>query len=143
MNGGSGMNLGGTARLGTVKATMVEANHLGATSAGFVVTLEDGQRVYHAGDTGLFYGMKLLAKLFSPAIACLPVGGIFTMDAKQATLAVQLMKAKRVWPMHWGSLPELSQDLNEVQMNFTKRCPGTELIINEPGEPYKLALGKE
>lgn len=140
IHNGAGMNIGGTCRLAKVKATLVEAAHVSATgpSVGFVFTLEDGRRLYHAGDTGLFYGMKLLGKLFHPSLACLPVGGVFTMDAKQVTLAVQMMKLKRVWPMHYGTLPELPADLDEVRHVLGKHCPATELIDLSPGQPYTL-----
>lgn len=140
VHNGSGMNLGGTCRVNKIKITMVEAAHLttSGASAGYVITMEDSQRIYHAGDTGLFYGMKLLTKLFNPALACLPVGGVFTMDAKQATLAVQLMRLRRVWPMHYASLPELAQDVDELRLMMTKHCPTTELIVQAPGEPYEM-----
>lgn len=140
IHNGAGMNIGGTCRLANAKATLVEAVHasMGGCCAGYVFTLEDGKRVYHAGDTTLFYGMKLLAKLFSPVIACLPVGGVFTMDAKQATLATQIMKIRRVWPMHYGTLPELAQDLDDVRLTMAKYCPNTEVILYPPGEAYPL-----
>lgn len=137
---GAGMNLGGTCRLSNVKATLVEAVHIaaGGPSAGFVFTLEHGKRLYHAGDTALFYGMKLLGKLFHPTIACLPVGGVFTMDAKQVTLAVQMMKIRRLWPMHYGTLPETAQDLDELRLTLTKHCPATQLIDVPAGTAYAL-----
>lgn len=138
IHNGAGMNLGGTCRLSKVKATLVEAVHVTAAgpSAGFMFTLEEGKRIYHAGDTALFYGMKLLGKLFHPTLACLPVGGVFTMDAKQVTLAAQMMKLKRVWPMHYGTLPEVAQDLDEVRLTLSKHCPAAEIVDLPPGQPY-------
>lgn len=140
IHNGTGMNVGGTCRLGKVKTALVEAVHIsaGGPGVGYVFTLEDSKRVYHAGDTGIFYGMKLLSKMFRPTLACLPVGGVYTMDAKQVTLAAQMMKLKRVWPMHFGTLPELAQDLDEVRATLSKHSPTTELIEQPPGAPYTL-----
>ena len=47
--------------------------------AGFVVTLETGQRMYFAGDTALFGDMRLIAELYAPEIAFLPIGDYYTM----------------------------------------------------------------
>ena len=113
-----GMNLGGTVRLGDVAATMVEANHSSAAhdehgdhyvgvAAGFVLTIEDGPVLYHAGDTSAFVGMRMIRDLYRPEVAMLPIGGHFTMGPKEAALAVRLLGAKTILPIHFGTVPQL------------------------------------
>jgi L-ascorbate metabolism protein UlaG (beta-lactamase superfamily) len=114
-----GMNLGGTVQLGDVAATMVEAKHSAAAqdeagvhyvgvAAGFVLTIADGPVLYHAGDTAVFGDMKLIRELYQPEVAMLPIGGHFTMDPKEAALAVRLLEPKLVLPLHFGTFPPLT-----------------------------------
>lgn len=113
-----GMNLGGTVQLADVAATMVEAKHSSAAhdehgdhyvgvAAGFVLTIADGPVLYHAGDTAVFGDMKLIGELYHPEVAMLPIGGHFTMGPKEAALAVWLLGAKTILPIHFGTIPQL------------------------------------
>ena len=114
-----GMNLGGSVQLGEVTATMVEAKHSSAAqdesgdhyagvAAGFVLTVADGPVLYHAGDTAVFGDMKLIQELYSPEVAMLPIGGHYTMGPKEAALAVRLLGAKTILPLHFGTFPPLT-----------------------------------
>ena len=76
--------------------------------AGFVIELEDGYRVYHAGDTQVFGDMALIRDLHRPDLAMLPIGGHFTMDPTAAALAVELLGVKDVVPLHYGTFPILT-----------------------------------
>src|SRR5690606_30723208 len=75
---------------------------------GFVVTLENGQVIYYAGDTALFSDMKLIAELYRPDIAFLPIGDRFTMGPDTAAMAAKWLGVKQVVPMHWGTFPLLT-----------------------------------
>ncbi len=126
-----GMNKGGTVAFGDIKITMVHADHssgiaaedggtiYGGEAGGFVVTLENGLTVYHAGDTNVFSDMNIIRELYAPDIALLPIGGHFTMSPKEAAYAVKLLKPEMVIPMHYGTFdaltgtPEALQDLLE------------------------------
>ncbi len=114
-----GMNLGGSVQLDDVAATMVEAKHSSAAqdeqgihyvgvAAGFVLTIADGPVLYHAGDTAVFGDMKLIGELYRPQVAMLPIGGHFTMDPKEAALAVRFLEPKGVLPLHFGTFPPLT-----------------------------------
>ncbi len=114
-----GMNLGGTVRLDDVAITMVEAKHSSAAkdergdhyvgvAAGYVLTIADGPVLYHAGDTAVFGDMKLIAELYRPEVAMLPIGGHFTMGPKEAALAVRLLGAQTILPIHFGTIPQLT-----------------------------------
>ncbi|BAS28828.1 metal-dependent hydrolase [Limnochorda pilosa] len=113
------MNKGGTAPVEGLKVTMVHADHscgiqdgdrilYGGEAVGYVVELENGFRLYHAGDTGPFYDMRLIGELYHPDVACLPIGDHYTMGPREAAYAIRLLGVKRVVPMHWGTFPLLT-----------------------------------
>jgi L-ascorbate metabolism protein UlaG (beta-lactamase superfamily) len=113
------MNKGGTVQVGDVQVTMVDAQHsssyeengvaqyLGEAS-GFVLRTPGAPTVYHAGDTALFGDMRLIAELYRPEIACLPIGDVFTMGPEQAAKACELLNVKQVLPIHHGTFPMLT-----------------------------------
>src|SRR5262245_36965761 len=109
-----GMNKGGTVKVSGVSATMVHADHscgilddgkivYGGEAAGYVIEMENGYRIYHAGDTNVFSDMKLIGELYRPDIALLPIGGHYTMGPREAALACRLLGAREVVPMHHGT----------------------------------------
>jgi L-ascorbate metabolism protein UlaG (beta-lactamase superfamily) len=68
------------------------------------VVAEDGSPAfYDAGDTGLFSDMALIPELYSPTIALLPIGGIYTMKSTEAAIAVRNLQVRTVVPMHYGN----------------------------------------
>lgn len=120
-----GMNLGGTVQLDDVAATMVEAKHSSAAedetgthyvgvAAGYVLSVADGPVLYHAGDTAVFGDMKLIAELYRPEVAMLPIGGHFTMGPKEAALAARYLEPKIILPIHYGTIPELKGTPEEL-----------------------------
>lgn len=113
-----GMNKGGTVRIADIEATMVHAYHsssihegdqtvYGGEAAGFVIRMPGGFTIYHAGDTNVFGDMALIAELYAPDLALLPIGGHYTMSPREAALAVKLLRVKHVVPMHHGTFPVL------------------------------------
>lgn len=114
----SGMNKGGSQEAGPLRVTMTHAVHscgisdegkilYGGDAAGFAVTLPDARRIYFAGDTAVFSDMALIAEIYEPELAFLPIGDLFTMGPKEAAVACRLVKAKKVIPMHFGTFPPL------------------------------------
>jgi L-ascorbate metabolism protein UlaG (beta-lactamase superfamily) len=83
-------------------------DHYAGVAAGFVLTVADGPVLYHAGDTAVFGDMKLIQELYSPEVAMLPIGGHYTMGPKEAALAVRLLGAKTILPLHFGTFPPLT-----------------------------------
>lgn len=137
---GIGMNIGGTARVGDISITMTQAVHTSETGApaGYIIKLEDGTTIYHAGDTGIFAGMELLGELYKIDIALLPIGGCFTMDPFQACHALKLLKPGKVIPMHYRTFPILEQDAGLFVKLVKESLPQVEVIVLEPGQEYKL-----
>ncbi|HUZ18404.1 MAG TPA: metal-dependent hydrolase [Spirochaetia bacterium] len=76
---------------------------------GFLITM-DGKTLYHAGDTALFYDMKLIGELHPVDLALLPIGDNFTMGGADAIKAAELINAKRTIPMHYGTFDVIDVD---------------------------------
>ncbi|MBN1828757.1 MAG: MBL fold metallo-hydrolase [Deltaproteobacteria bacterium] len=68
-----------------------------AGNVGYVATL-DGMRIYHSGDSDVIPEMSSI----HADIALLPVSGIYVMTADEAVRAAELIKPKKVIPMHVG-----------------------------------------
>jgi len=77
---------------------------------GVVLTM-DGRKVYHAGDTGLFLDMKLIAEMNGPLdVALLPIGDNFTMGVRDAVKAAELLAARVAIPMHYDTFDVIAAD---------------------------------
>jgi len=138
-----GMNVGGSHMHQDVTFTMTEARHssgisdgdklvYGGDPAGFVIAVEGGPVLYHAGDTAAFSDMQLIRELHHPDIAMLPIGDHYTMGPKGAALAAKFLGAPSVLPIHWGTFPMLTG----TPAAFEKELAGTgvEVIRAEPGK---------
>jgi len=140
-----GFNLGGTAQLDDVAVTMVEATHSAAAqdehgthyvgvATGFVLSIDDGPVIYDAGDTNVFGDMKLIAELYHPEVAILPIGGYYTMSPKEAALAARLIEPKMILPIHFGTFPPLKGTPKELASLIG---PSIEVKDWTPGEVAK------
>ena len=138
--GGFGMNIGGSVTMDGITITMTQAFHSSETGmpAGYIVQLEDGTSIYHAGDTGIFGSMQLLGELYKIDLALLPIGSAFTMDPYQAARALALLKPKMAIPMHYKTFPILEQSAERFVKLATEEVPDVEVIVLEPGEQYNL-----
>jgi L-ascorbate metabolism protein UlaG (beta-lactamase superfamily) len=90
---------------------------------GYIITLSNGQKIYHAGDTDFIPEMR---KVITD-IALLPCGGTYTMTAQQAAGAANIFKPKVLIPMHWGEVVGSKADAEEVEKLFKG-----ETVILEP-----------
>lgn len=133
---GGGFNMGGTIEVKGVKATMTQAYHTSDSGApaGYIIQMPDGLTVYHAGDTCIFGGMALWGKLYRIDVALLPMGGFYTMDARQAAMACALLKCAACVPMHWGTFPLLAQDTREFERHLATTAPSCTPLIARVGE---------
>jgi L-ascorbate metabolism protein UlaG (beta-lactamase superfamily) len=136
------MNKGGTVEIQGLRVTMTEACHSSSFEengivylgepAGFIVRLENGQTIYFAGDTSLFGDMKMLAELYKPDIAFLPIGDRFTMGPDTAAIAAKWLGVKQVVPMHWGTFPLLTGTPEQLKKYLDGT--GIEMLELKPGE---------
>jgi L-ascorbate metabolism protein UlaG (beta-lactamase superfamily) len=141
---GEAPNKGGTVEMAGIKITMTDARHSSSVwqdgvlalgeAAGLVFELEDGKKVYFAGDTCVFGDMQLIGRIYEPDLAVLPIGGHFTMDPREAAVALELLGTKRCLPCHWGTFPLLAGTPDELK----RLAPGVEVLTPEPGESVEL-----
>lgn len=80
--------------------------------------------------------MKILAEIFRINLAMLPIGGVFTMDPQQATLAAKLLKVDTVIPMHYKTFPILEKDTLSYVEIMKKEAPNIKVIVLNLGEEY-------
>ena len=121
------MNKGGSINWEGLKVTLTNAFHSssfdsetkGTVYAGEAcgAVISDGVKaVYHAGDTCLFSDMKLIADMYKPDVALLPIGDVFTMGPIEAAEAAELVGCKKAIPIHYNTFPLLtgtSQEFSE------------------------------
>ena len=113
------MGKGGTQEVAGVRITMTDAVHSGSMmdegtivylggAAGFVLRQPGMPAIYFAGDTALFGDMKIIAELYKPEIAFLPIGDHYTMGPEAAAIAARMLGVRQVVPMHYGTFPVLT-----------------------------------
>lgn len=89
-------------------ATGKEEVHVGGEPVGYIIELENGFKIYHMGDTGLFGDMKFIGDYYKPDLALMPIGGHFVMSPKDAAMATrEWLHPRYVIPMHYGTTPQL------------------------------------
>jgi L-ascorbate metabolism protein UlaG (beta-lactamase superfamily) len=137
-----GMGKSGSQTFHGIRVTMVHAVHSSSfdsdgltyagEAAGFVIEFENGTRVYHAGDTGIFSDMKLIADLYHPTIAALPIGDLYTMSPYEAAAAAKMLSVKSVLPIHYGTFPALTGRPEALRKHL--EGSGIETLALKPGE---------
>ena len=134
-----GMNIGGDTLINGIKIILVPAFHSAerGREVGYIIKGKEAS-IYHAGDTGLFYDIKLYAELYSIDIALVPIGGLFTMDPYQAAKFVSLIKPKVAIPMHYGTFPPINRSPNDFAKAVKELGLETRVIILKPGEKYEF-----
>lgn len=114
-------------------ATGKDEAHPGGEPVGFIIELENGFRIYHMGDTGLFADMAFIASYYKPDLVLMPIGGHFTMGPEDAAYATrEWLKPRFVIPMHYGANP-LGTGTPEQYMRALGQG-GTRVLALKPGE---------
>jgi L-ascorbate metabolism protein UlaG (beta-lactamase superfamily) len=138
---GSDPNKGGTVDADGVKVTVTNAHHSSSIEdtytgepCGLVVELEDGKKIYFAGDTCVFGDMELIGRIYEPDIAVLPIGDHYTMGPREAAVACELLGVKRVVPCHWGTFPLLRGRPEQL----AELAPGVQVEQIQPGDSVTL-----
>ena len=138
-------NKGGTVDAGGVKITMTDARHSSSgfengtfvylgESAGFVIEVENGTKLYIAGDTCVFGDMQLIGRIYEPDVAVLAIGDHYTMSPREAAVALELLGTKRCVPCHYGTFPLLTGTPDELR----ELAPGVQVEAPEPGGSVEL-----
>jgi L-ascorbate metabolism protein UlaG (beta-lactamase superfamily) len=138
------MGKGGSQSVGEFEVTMTHAfhsnsidenglRHYAGEPAGYVIRMPGGFTIYHAGDTALFGDMKLIAELYKPELAMLPIGDRFTMGPREAAYAIRLLGVQHVIPMHYATFPVLTGTVEGLRQE-SRGIPGLEIHALKPGE---------
>jgi len=137
------MHIGGSHNFefGRVKFTiahhgsMTSDNYYAGEASGVILSI-DGKNLYHTGDTGLFYDMKLIGEMTPLDYMLLPIGDNFTMGITDAVKAVELANPKTAIPMHYNTFPVINSDPEE----FKKRVEalGKKAIVLKFGQEILL-----
>lgn len=141
-NWGHAFNKGGTITIDGVKITLTDANHSSSwyedgrflylgEPAGVVLEVEDGFKIYFAGDTNVFGDMSLIGRIYAPDVAVLPIGDHYTMGPREAAVALQLLGVARCVPCHYGTFPVLMGTPDELR---ALAPPRVEILAPEPGD---------
>jgi L-ascorbate metabolism protein UlaG (beta-lactamase superfamily) len=133
-------NKGGTVEEVGIKITMTDARHSSGgfengqfvylgEPCGFVIEVENGTKLYFAGDTNVFLDMQLIGRIYEPDVAILPIGDHYTMGPREAAVALELLGVKRCVPCHYATFPILTGTPAEL-----RGLTDVELLVPEPGE---------
>lgn len=97
-----------SSELGWKDAAGKDQVYPGGEPQGFIVELENGFKIWHMGDTGVFGDMKLIGDMYQPDVVLIPIGGHFVMSPQQAAMVVKdMIKPKYAIPIHFGTIPVL------------------------------------
>jgi L-ascorbate metabolism protein UlaG (beta-lactamase superfamily) len=137
-----GMNIGGAHPFPFGRVKLTPALHTGSVDgdesgtfttepSGFLVNLNGGQRLYHAGDTALTMDLQLLRDRVD--VALLPIGDNFTMGPEDAVRAIDMIQPRVVIPMHYDTFEVIVQDTDEFRRLVGDRA---EVVVLQPGGSY-------
>lgn len=114
-------------------ATKKSTTYPGGEPAGFVIEMENGFKLYHMGDTGLFGDMRLIGDYYKPDLILMPIGGHFVMDPRDAAYATrEMLKPRFVIPIHYGTFPVLRGTPQEYQQALGQTT--TQVFPISPGD---------
>lgn len=138
-----GINMGGKIKFEWGYAVWLPASHTGSTPDGqyggspaSILIDIDGIKIYHAGDTGLHYDLKLIGEFYKPDVSLLPVGGYYTMGPEEAVKAAEMLDSKMIIPMHYNTFPLIKVDIEAFKQQITSG--GKECAVLKPGEIKQL-----
>ncbi|MFB0543599.1 MAG: MBL fold metallo-hydrolase [Candidatus Bathyarchaeia archaeon] len=102
--------------------------HPKGTQVAFIIEAE-GKRLYHAGDTDFLPSMEELGPV---DVACIPIGGQYTMDLEESVEAVIAIKPRMVMPMH-----RRDADVGEFK-RLVEEKSDTKVVVLGEGEELEL-----
>jgi len=108
----------------------------GGNPAGFLLTTNDGLKVYMAGDTGLFGDMRLIGEE-GIDLAVIPIGDNYTMGPADALRAVKMLNPRVVVPIHYSTFGLIKQDANAWAERVKAETQAIPQVM-QPGESYTL-----
>lgn len=104
----------------------------GGNPGGFLLRLNEGRKLYFAGDTGLFSDMRLIGDE-GLDLAVIPIGDNFTMGPDDALKAVEFLRPKAVFPMHYDTFEIIEQNVAAWKVRVEAETNADVLLINPGG----------
>ncbi|UOQ72120.1 metal-dependent hydrolase [Hymenobacter cellulosilyticus] len=144
------MNVGGGIDVLDLRLTMTVAHHAAHVdlpgsktgfqheAVGYILHLSDDVVLYAAGDTALFGDMRLLAELYQPTVALLPIGDRYTMGPREAAVAARLLQVRHVVPFHYGTFASLLGTPEQLRQHLS---PADAVEVHELQAGAVLDLG--
>jgi L-ascorbate metabolism protein UlaG (beta-lactamase superfamily) len=100
-------------------ATNKLESHYAGEAMGYIIQLENGFKIWHMGDTGIFGDMKFISEYYKPDLVMVPIGGNFTMNPDDAAYVLrEVINPKMVIPMHYNSNPLTKGTLREFEADM-------------------------
>lgn len=115
--------------------SMTPDNEYAGEASGVLITI-DGKTIYHTGDTGLFYDMKLIGEMNPVDYMLLPIGDNYTMGIKDATKAVEFVNPKFAIPIHFNTFPVIKSDPEKFKHSV--ETIGKKCIVMQFGEEIEI-----
>jgi L-ascorbate metabolism protein UlaG (beta-lactamase superfamily) len=118
-------------------ATGKDETHVGGEPVGFIIELENGFKIYHMGDTGIFGDMKLIGEYYKPDLIMIPIGGHFVLDPKDAAFVTrEYLKPKFAIPFHYATIPQLKGTPEEYMQALGSSS--TKVFPIKPGDKLEF-----
>ena len=142
-----GINKGGTIRINDCRITMTSAQHSSAwptaagmrvlgNEVGYIIRVDNDVTIYAAGDTTVTADMAILADLYAPDIAILPIGDRYTMGPYEGAYALKLLRSSFVLPIHHSTFPGLSGTPAQLQEEIAARGVTCTILTAQPGVAF-------
>ncbi|HEX7441669.1 MAG TPA: metal-dependent hydrolase, partial [Caldimonas sp.] len=115
-----------------------DETHVGGEPCGFIIEFENGFKLWHMGDTGLFGDMRMLGELYKPDLLLIPIGGgQFVMNPGDAAIATRdLIRPKVAMPMHYGTNAALVGTPEEYIKALGSTA--TKVAVMKPGDTLEF-----
>lgn len=125
-----------SSELGWKDAAGKDVVHPGGEPVGYIVEMENGFKVWHMGDTGVFGDMRLIAEMYRPDVVLLPIGNHFVMSPQDAAVAVRdMIRPRYAIPIHYGTTPQLRGTPEEF-IGALGSGSATTVLVPQPGQKY-------
>jgi len=147
------LNPGGSVKIKDVNLTMTQALHSMSMAphvvkplpdgmvfhpdsvvGGFALSFANGITIYDSSDTTVFSDMQLIAQMYGPQIAILPVGGQYTMGVREAARAASFIRPDIIIPCHYGPIVAQPADIDALRREVAFLTPTTQVVELKPGQ---------
>lgn len=121
----------------TNPATSKRETHTGGVPVGYIIEMENGLKIWHTGDTGVFGDMRFIAERYRPDVMMLPIGGHFVLGPEDAAMVVRdWVRPKYVIPIHYGTNAQLAG--TPAQFKAALGAAPVQTIVLDPGQKVEF-----